>query len=138
MKTDTKIKVPPIEFIKKMKDINNQNNTIRYFFFNRSKKDEKTLDWIVYERFIIYVVNDEEFESNDLIQMTKIHEIKPIIMMDKKGKEYLNIGIYCDIQNLSTTKESYNRNDNNYLKNKKEEKSYNDIDDIDDDSDFPF
>ena len=97
MKKGEKIKVPNSQFVKEMKDYN--NNPYYSFFFNKNAKKKDSDEWYVSERYVINVMNIV-VEPMAEIQITDILDAKPQIMYDKKGKEYLNCMLWVNADNI--------------------------------------
>ena len=103
MKKGSKIKVPKSQFVKEMKDYN--NNPYYSFLYNHSVKNKQTGEWEITERYVINVM-DVIIQPETEIEIVDILEAKPQIMKSKDGRDFLNCVMWVNV--------GENKNNNNF------------------------
>lgn len=122
MKIGEKLTVPPKEFMKKFK---RQDGTEFYsFFHNVSKKNKDTDQYEIIERYVIFVMNLILYADME-IEIEKIIETKPKLMIGNGGKEFLNNLVWIEAKEVVKEKQ-------------KETENYKVKDDDDNDMPLPF
>lgn len=110
MKKNEKIKTPTSQFIKELKDYN--NNTYYSFLHNKSEKNKETNEWVIKERYVINVMNIT-VKPNTEIEINEILETVPRVMKDKKGKDYMNCILYVTASVVGEKEENFKKQANN-------------------------
>ena len=110
MKKNEKLKTPISQYIKELKDYN--NNTYYSFLHNKSERNKETNEWVIKERYVINVIN-MVIKPNIDIEITEILESTPKIMRDRNGKEYMNCILFVTAKVVGETPKEEYKNDNN-------------------------
>nr|DAR54901.1 MAG TPA: single-stranded DNA-binding protein [Caudoviricetes sp.] len=98
---DLRIKTPKAEWIYEKKDKKGQ--TYYRFLYNYSKKNEKTQQYEIAERYTINVINIKPNADSDII-CTRIVATRPCTNFGKDNKTYLVNEVWIEADNVSEAK----------------------------------